>query len=1053
MNTPLRNVRTSQDLHFDKAGMAPWSLTGRGWDVFPNPVRLEPILPEHRLDEPSARTESPSPDDGRYPGLLERLLPKRRVSTRDTSLLPARRPSKTLSRTARAAGFQVVELQVGLPQTSIITPERMEQLLLNLVNRSVPTSFEIVGDNKQVVVQFAVRESDADHAEGQLKSHFTQCSVSRVDGYLKRLFESSDSKESDEREAFVVDFGLRRECLYTLQTSRSFDPDPLIGLISSLAGLKTDERFIFQALFQATRKRWDELFLNALTDADGRPRYQESKDLLAQSKQKFSRPILAVALRCCVVASNRERALQIARGLSGMLESISGSNNLIALQSDRPIPSELIESVITRLSYRTGMLLNVSELASLAHLPSASVRSPVLRRDELNTKAAPDITSGHPLVLGDNFHHGESRPVSLSKEHRTRHVHLIGSSGSGKSTLMLNLIQQDLKNGDGICVIDPHGDLIDSIIENVPDERVSDVILFDPSDAEFPIGFNILQAKTQLEKTLLSSDLVASFRRMSTSWGDVMDSVLANAILAFVESTRGGTLFELKRFLVEKDFRAEFLESVTNDGVVYFWDEEFPLLVGKPQASILIRLDTFLRQTLIRNIVCQKDNKLDFRSIMDDRKVLLIKLSQGLIGEENAHLLGTLLVSRIYQAALSRQEFRERPHFWLYIDEFHHFITPSMERILSGTRKYHLGLILAHQEFRQMQARSQEVASSVLSNCYTRICFRLGDTDAEKFAPGFSFFDTRALQNLGIGQAIARVERAEYDFNLMTSPAPAVPEHLAEIRNKSIVSGTRTRFGRPRVEVEKELKIMRKRPETSAKKTPRGEERANSVMAIARTPSAPPRNEDKHDFIPEPIRKSPEAAGEPPTTVSDIGDIVPASNSDKRSQQHQYLQALVKRIAENRNFRTTVEKPVFGGIGRIDVALENDSRKIACEISVTNGPDYEIQNLRKCLAAGFDRVVLIATDVRHLGKIRKRAQQALSPKEITKVDFLTPDEFHVWLETETSVQAEAGEKVKGFKVKVKMKPVEESDRITRKKAISEVVFGALKRLHVKTNDK
>src|SRR5205085_10838865 len=131
---------------------------------------------------------------------------------------------------------------------------------------------------------------------------------------------------------------------------------------------------------------------------------------------------------------------------------------------------------------------------------------------------------------------------------------------------------------------------------------------------------------------------------------------------------------------------------------------------------------------------CQKDNKLDFRGIMDTRKILLIKLSQGLIGEENAYLLGTMLVSRIYQAALSRQDSRERPHFWLYLDEFHHFITPSMERILSGTRKYNLGLILAHQEFRQMQARSQEVASSVLSNCYTRVCFTLDDADAEKFS-------------------------------------------------------------------------------------------------------------------------------------------------------------------------------------------------------------------------------------------------------------------------------------------------------------------------------
>src|SRR5436190_4291680 len=159
---------------------------------------------------------------------------------------------------------------------------------------------------------------------------------------------------------------------------------------------------------------------------------------------------------------------------------------------------------------------------------------------------------------------------------------------------------------------------------------------------------------------------------------------------------------------------------------------------------------------------------------MDGKKILFIKLPQGLIGEENAFLLGTLLVSRLYQAALSRQDTLDRPYFWLYLDEFQNFITPSMEGILSGSRKYNLGLTLSHQEFRQLQSRNQEVASSVISNCYTRICFRLGDSDAEKFAGGFSFFDAKALQNLGIGEAVGRIERAEHDFNLTISPLPRI---------------------------------------------------------------------------------------------------------------------------------------------------------------------------------------------------------------------------------------------------------------------------------------
>lgn len=277
----------------------------------------------------------------------------------------------------------------------------------------------------------------------------------------------------------------------------------------------------------------------------------------------------------------------------------------------------------------------------------------------------------------------------------------------------------------------------------------------------------------------------------ATSWGDVMDATLANAVLAILESDCGGTLLDLKRFLVEKSFREEFLHSVNDDEVRYFWTNEFPLVAGKPQASILIRLDQFLRQRIIRHIVCQKDNKLDFRSIMDDRKVLLVKLSHGMIGVENAHLLGTLIVTKLHQIALSRQDTTTRPFFAIYLDEFHNFVGPSIEPILSGIRKYNIGLSLSHQGFRQVQSQSQEVAASVIANCYTRICFRLGDADADRFASGFSHFDAADLQNLGIGEAIARVERADNDFNLKTSDPGKMDDARLEAKRSKILNRAR----------------------------------------------------------------------------------------------------------------------------------------------------------------------------------------------------------------------------------------------------------------------
>ena len=567
-------------------------------------------------------------------------------------------------------------------------------------------------------------------------------------------------------------------------------------------------------------------------------------------------------------------------------------------------------------------------------------------------------------------------------------------------------------------MIDPHGDLIDSVIENVPESRIKDVVIFDPSDGEFPIGFNILKANSELEKTLLSSDLIATFRRMSTSWGDVMDSVLANAILAFVESEKGGTLFDLKRFLVEKDFRSEFLKTVDDEAIRYFWQNEFPLITGKPQSSILIRLDTFLRQKLIRNIVCQKENKIDFRAVMDGRKILLIKLSQGAIGEENAYLLGTLLVSKLYQTALSRQDSQNRPYFWLYMDEFHHFITPSMESVLSGVRKYNLGLVLAHQEFRQLQSRNAEVASSVLSNCYTRICFRLGDTDAEKFASGFSFFDSKALQNLGIGEAIGRVERSEYDFNLKTNLLPKVPKEIAEQRRLEVIKYSRENYGTRKAEVEANL--------FSGQIKPIIDEVSTSETAKSNSFPKPKDRKQKTKAAVETGTKTPVTASE-------------------GSNGHRYLQGIIKRIGESHGFVATLEKQVFGGIGKIDVALESEHLKIACEIAVTNTVDYELQNIQKCLASGFDKMAVISTDPKHLANIKKKAKSVISAEQLIKVYFLEPGNFHLFLESQIGQLMNKETKVKGYKITTAHTEPSKSETDSRKQTLFEILADALRR--------
>ena len=989
-----------------------WELRGRGWRVCSYPVELEPPFRGIYFYDSVPEVVT---DDGRIPTFFSRLFGGDESGRK--SQKPDFTESEYLARIEEmdeppVCGYyeeEFHELQIILPKDRKIAKPFVDQLVTSASFCTNPISFEIVGTAGEIIVQMAATERDLPLLRQQLVAYFPDARFQEIqDSFLEYSWEDADGDSQ------IVDFGLSNEFMIPLQTVSNLELDPLVSIVGSLTELEYGELGVFQVLFQKARSNWASEIMEAVRFADGTPVFSNAPEMIPHTKQKLSSPLYAAVIRVASKANDKERVWQIVRGISAGMSQLSNParNELIPLTNEGYNREYHERALLRRLSFRCGMILNLDELVSLVHPPSQVVRSAKLLRESELTKAAPSMAQGNRLVLGDNHHQNSVTAVTLSNDQRTRHLHLIGSSGSGKSTLLLSLITQDLEQDQGLCVIDPHGDLIDAVIENIPESRTKDVILFDPSDAEYPIGFNILQANSLLEKNLLSSDLVATFRRMSTSWGDVMDSVLANAILAFVESSRGGTLFELKRFLVEPDFRAEFLESVTDDSIVYFWENEFPLISGKPQASILIRLDAFLRQSLIRNIVCQKENKLDFRGIMDNRKVLLIKLSQGLIGEENAYLLGTMLVSRLYQSALSRQDSNDRPYFWLYLDEFHHFITPSMERILSGTRKYNLGLILAHQEFRQMQSRSQEVASSVLSNCCTRVCFRLGDNDAEKFAGGFSFFDSRALQNLGVGEAIARVERADYDFNLTVTQVPAVANEVARVRTNAVIEFSRAHFARQRAEVEAELSSNRP-------KTPKGKSREQPI------------------------------GSEPPTGSSlPTAQARPNKTSSPETSEHRYLQNIVKRIGEDMGFVATIEKPVFGGIGKIDVALENEFHKIACEIAITNSTDYEVQNIQKCLTSGFDRVAVISTDGRHLQNIKKRVELVLSPVHFARVLFLEPENFHLFLE---SLQAkDSGEeaepqRVKGYTIKVSEKDNSPSEAATKKNVIVDILSRVIRR--------
>jgi hypothetical protein len=881
----------------------------------------------------------------------------------------------------------LVELQASLPDKLDISKEAFEQFLLNLSLCREPIAFELIGSHKRVAAQFVSGESDAPLLRRQLQAYFPEAVFVQREGGLERAWDAATGDE-----ALAVEFGLKHEFMLPLASGKL---DPFIGIVGALAELQPGELGLFQVLFQPVSNPWAESIVNSVTHADGKPFFVDSPELAGAAENKVARPLYAAVVRILIRAGEFDRVIQLARDLAGSLRVFAhpSGNELIPLHNDDYPFEEHIEDVLRRQTHRTGMLLNGDELSGFVHLPSTAVRSPVFQRQTTKTKAAPAIVRQHGLLLGTNDHAGETIEVRLSAEQRTRHTHIIGASGTGKSTLLFNLISQDIENGEGVAVLDPHGDLIDRILGIIPSKRIDDVVLVDPSDAEYSVGFNILSAHSELEKTLLASDLVAVFERLSTTWGDQMNSVLQNAILAFLESDRCGTLADLRSFLIEPAFRNEFLKSVKDSEVVYYWQKSFPHLSGnKSIGSILTRLDTFLAKKPIRHMVSQPENRLDFAQIMDSGKIFLAKLPEGLLGRENSYLLGTLMVSKFQQMAMSRQaqQIAARRDFWIYIDEFANFITPSMAEILSGARKYRIGLTLAHHELHQLQ-RSPEVASAVMSHPFTRAVFRVGDDDAKRLADGFSYFEAKDLRNLDVGQAVCRVERSDFDFNL-TIPLPIDPgKDEAATRRQEVITVSRKKYGTARAEVEA---MQAKSRESVAAVEPQSSPPVKPVVELPKVSEVP-----KAAETPAIVEITPPVAAEIQKEQPPVIKHEPPRDLGRGGAQHRAIQHRIKQAAEALGFRSVIEKPVLDGQGSVDLWLERTGQTIACEISISTTIDHEVRNVVKCLKAGVPKVAIICLDEERLRKIGSAVSGSLGAELAARVGYFQPDQFIAYLKT------------------------------------------------------
>lgn len=396
----------------------------------------------------------------------------------------------------------------------------------------------------------------------------------------------------------------------------------------------------------------------------------------------------------------------------------------------------------------------------------------------------------------------------IKQKNRRGHMYIIGKTGTGKSTLIENMAISDIKNGYGVALIDPHGDMAEEILDYIPKNRIKDVIYFNPADLENPIAFNPLEKVPKDFQHLVASGIVSTFKKIwSESWGPRLEHILRNALLSLLEYPNS-TLLDLPKLLTDKDFRNNIIGSVTHPQVRDFWFLEFEKysawLKSEAVSPILNKIGQFLISIPLRNIVGQKENTFDVRQAMDEGKILIANLAKGKIGEDNCSLLGALIVTKIQLAALSRanQPEEKRKPFYLFVDEIHSFITLSFADILSEARKYGLNLVLAHQYIEQLDER---IRAAIFGNIGTIILFRIGAEDAkylaQEFAPVFNETDLINLPNFHIYLKLMIDGITSQPFSASTLKL----REMNTSHKKEIIEFSRKQYTRPRSVVEQQM--------------------------------------------------------------------------------------------------------------------------------------------------------------------------------------------------------------------------------------------------------
>jgi hypothetical protein len=532
-------------------------------------------------------------------------------------------------------------------------------------------------------------------------------------------------------------------------------------------------------------------------------------------QEKLSRTIVETNIRIISSAASLPRAQAIRADLEASFAQFTqvGGNSIKWVE----LEGRKQKALLHRYSYRLwnedeSYPLNLAELASVFHFPSQSKDVANVREQSAAQSQAPLDMPTDGVILGINKFRGQETMIHMSREDRMRHLYVIGQTGTGKTSILKNLIIQDIKNGDGCCFIDPHGSDIQDILAAVPPERSQDVVYFDPSYTARPMGLNMLEYDRNFpeQKTFVVNELLGIFNKlfdMKTSGGPGFEQYFRNATLLVMEHPESGnTLLEISRVFSDKDFRDYKLSKTKNPLLIQFW-QNAEKTTGEQGLQnwtqyVNSKFDVFLSNDIMRPIVAQEKSAFNLRDIMDGKKIFLVNLSKGRLGDINASLIGLILVGKFLQAALSRVDTTERPDFYLYIDEFQNVTTPSIAAILSEARKYRLSLNLAHQYIAQLP---EDIKGAVFGNVGSMALFRVGPDDAQylepQLAPTFAAGDLMKIENYHAYMKMLVRGEPKKPFDIVTLP----PEAGDRTRIDPLKELSYLTYGRPRDEVEAEM--------------------------------------------------------------------------------------------------------------------------------------------------------------------------------------------------------------------------------------------------------